>query len=469
MKNQLSIIIQGTTAGLNNIYISPNLDITNSNIVETLKDERILAAQIANQSTVYSVQTINEYKVYSLIITNITDFTGRSGYYAIKLYSHIDYNVKNVTSLLNQINDKYIAFKESNDLNNQDYNDILNQATLTIQNRIISNKLISTAYVRYYEIENVEHNINNQIIYAVEKLYLFDHEKALNEEQINAQGLVNFENFQKQVKSFQVNNTAGVLKKLIVNGKELNQTSFPETFMSFMKKNDTVSYKTSDDTNTKTALINTNNILEIKRKIIDYKKPGVKVPVKPKGTSPVQKALIIVLIFGFGIGLYLFLTHEEPQVIIPTQTKYEPEVKKDESVFKFTDTTINIEHLVFKNSSIYTSNFNEQLAERYIVKKQESDTCFIVKKQKISNPGPGVLKKSDFSFLEIDSNKTEVFTKELFEKCGCNVVDDTKNKPSAQTVVNTIENQKTLKKVVEKKPSAKEQTNDEFNKIKEGL
>ena len=461
MKNQLGIIIQGTTAGLNNIYISPNLDISNKGIVETLKDERILAAQIANQSTVYSVQIINEYKVYSLIITNITDFTGRSGYYAIKLYSQIDFNVKNVTLLLNQLNDKYIAFKESNDLNNQDYNDILNQASLTIQNRIISNKLISTAYDRYYEIENVEHNINNQIIYAVDKLYLFDHEKALNEEQINALGLVNFENFQKQVKAFQVNNTAGVLKKLIVNDKELNRSSFPETFMSFMKKNDTVSYKTSDDINIKTGLINQNNILEIKRKIINSPKPKPRVAVKPKGTSPIQKVLIIALILGFGIGFYLLLTPDSKEVTTTESEPQDSEEPKDELVFKFKDTTLNIDHLEFKNADVYKSNYNDQLEERYIVKKQESDTCFIVKKKNISNPGPGPLKISDFSFLKIDSNSTEAFKNELLEKCNCNVVDDTKNDASDQIVVKPKTNQKPQNKDVNKKSSVTNVTNEE--------
>jgi len=441
MKSKLNLIIQGTTAGLNNIYVSPNLDITNKSIVETLKDERILAAQIANQSIVYSVQTINDCKVYSLIITDITDFTGRSGYYSIKLYSTIDYKVKNVTGLLNELNQKYLYFKNNNDLNNQDYSEILNQADIQSQNRIISNKLISTAFIQYYDKDNVEYNINNDAVYAVEKLYLFDHEKALNEEQIKYQGLIGFEDFKKNVKFFEVNNSDGVLKKIIINGKELSHTIFPESFMSFRLKDDSVSYFTKDDTSSKQAIFNHNNILDIKRKVTFVQQPTktkepakepakgpTKGPTKKGEQSTFQKILIVLFILGVGVSFYFFLD-KEPTNKTNTNTNLTTENSADSSLFNFKVTNNSVK--AFYNCKLFTSEFNDSLKKRYIIKKENSDTCFIVKTNKKYFTS---LKKSDIDYLNIDSTESEIFIKELKDVCKCDVSDDLKTQPVDENI-----------------------------------
>ena len=276
--------------------------------------------------------------------------------------------------------------------------------------------------------------------------YLFDHEKALNEEQINAQGLINFENFQKQVKPFQVNNSAGVLKKLIVNGNELNQVRFPDSFTSFRQKDDAVTFFTNDDTNIKQAIFDQNNIFEVKRKITIPHPPkppigGNRGTTKQKDATPTQKVLIVGLVLGFGIGLYLFLTKPVSSNPPPGYTPGPIVNKKDSSTFKFTETSINIEHLAFKNASIYTSNYNNSLSERLIVKKQETDTCFIVKIENLNNPGPGNLNKSDFDKpLGIKGENTEIFIKELSEKCGCKVY-SIKEEPVIKKVNNIITKQ----------------------------
>ena len=54
--NQFGLIIQETTAGSNQQFVSSHLDINSPEIKETITDERTLASQLANLSDVYSVQ-----------------------------------------------------------------------------------------------------------------------------------------------------------------------------------------------------------------------------------------------------------------------------------------------------------------------------------------------------------------------------------------------------------------------------
>ena len=105
--NQFGLIIEETTAGSNLQFVSSLLDINSPEIKETLTDERTLASQLANLSDVYSVQVTKNYKVYSLIVTNLTDFLGRSGYYAIRLYGPKGVNLTNFENILANIKEKY--------------------------------------------------------------------------------------------------------------------------------------------------------------------------------------------------------------------------------------------------------------------------------------------------------------------------------------------------------------------------
>jgi hypothetical protein len=105
--NQFVIIIQETTAGSNQQFVSTHIDINSPEIKGTITDERTLASQLANLSDVYSVQVTKNYKVYSLIVTNSTDFIGRSGYYAIRLYGPKGINLSNFENILANIKEKY--------------------------------------------------------------------------------------------------------------------------------------------------------------------------------------------------------------------------------------------------------------------------------------------------------------------------------------------------------------------------
>jgi len=59
MMNQFGLIIQETTAGSGQQFVSSHLDLNNPEIKETITDERFIATQLANLTDVYSVKITN--------------------------------------------------------------------------------------------------------------------------------------------------------------------------------------------------------------------------------------------------------------------------------------------------------------------------------------------------------------------------------------------------------------------------
>ena len=192
MMNQFGLIIQETTAGSGQQFVSAHLDVDNPEIKETITDERFIATQLANLTDVYSVQITKNYKVYSLIVTDLGDFLGRSGYYAIRLYGPKGVNLTNFEIILDDIKKEYNKYTNSNNVNNQNYDAILS-SILIIENErknFISQKSDVNCYYYFEETNTTLSTVfNTKGINLVHKVYAFNKEKAVGENSAVSLGL----------------------------------------------------------------------------------------------------------------------------------------------------------------------------------------------------------------------------------------------------------------------------------------
>lgn len=272
--NQFGLIIEETTAGSNLQFISSHLDRTIPEIKETLADERILATQLANLSDVYSVQITTNYKIYSLIVTNLTDFLGRSGYYAIRLYAPKNVNLSNFENILASIKAEYNNYTKSSTLNSQNYDAILSSILVLENDRKNFLSLKSNTNCFYYfddNYSNLSTVFNTKGINLVHKVYAFNRNKAVPENVAQSTGLKPFESIIAVEKEINIINNYGILKDLKINEQAVNFNPNLSEFFLLCQLNDTVTYSTSDD---KTIKVVSNTFVSIDRKIVP--KPPVK-------------------------------------------------------------------------------------------------------------------------------------------------------------------------------------------------
>jgi hypothetical protein len=266
--NQFGLIIQETTAGSNLQFVSNHLDVNSTEIKETITDERMLASQLANMSDVYAVQITKNYKVYSLIVTNLTDFLGRSGFYAIRLYGPKGVNLTNFEGILANIKEKFNTYTNTNNLNSQNYEDILSSILIVENNRknFISLKI---SYNCFYYFEETNTNLSNVFnsngVNLVHKVYAFNRNKAVNENiAINA-GLKSFAQINASLKETNIINNDGLLNDLKINNQSVQFNPNLSELYLISNSSDAIAYNTKDDKVLKTI---NNTFISIERKII---------------------------------------------------------------------------------------------------------------------------------------------------------------------------------------------------------
>ena len=423
---RLDLIIQETTAGLSNQYVSENLDISNSSIKACLADERMKAAQIANQSTVYSIQLIDSIKVYSCIHTNITDFTGRSGYYAIKLFVNKECTIKNIVSIFNDINDRYLNFKKIGQLNSQKYDDILANANIDTERRFIC-PVSKQAYFSYYLGEDdIDGILNQNAINAIEKLYVFDKYNSRDNADVTRQGLVYFDDYTKNLEQFDVVNTQGVLKTLYINNSTLSADYFLNTFSSFKKKGETVYFDTKDDSNKRPG--NTSNgTLTINRKVI-YQAPVNRVnPVRKKEQNsnwPFLALLAITLIGGVIYSIVVFTSKPETQPNDDIASgEYKPDTSKsnDSLPNEIVPPTKDFKFLP-SSKDTFNSKYNNILKKRFFFR--DGNKCMVKNKD---YPKEFALVDDNYikNRLKITEDSVVIFKHELEDVCSCKILKPT--------------------------------------------
>lgn len=435
---KLQLVIQETTAGLNNQFVSEGFDINSDGIKSSLKDERMLAAQIANQSTVYSVQILDKYKVYSAIYTDITDFTGRSGYFSIKIYTQRDTIIRNLINLHEEIKNAYLQFKLNNQINSQNYDSILLNANILGQKIIVCPKAEKTCFSQYSNLQEVEATLNNLKVYSIDKLYLFNIEKALKTETITGQGLLNFNSLVENLEYFEVNNSYKILKSLFIGDKQFTSTNFPETFGSFRKRNDSVSFLTNDNNEKQIGHIQNQELKINKRVIQPYTPPqrpkpqnihgGAYTPERGKKSffekNQIYILSLLLLIVG-GMCYYVFFYDSSDSLQNERYSKNNA-LSDDPQNNEETDTTAyKFTFLENSNPDVISvkSNYNDLLNHTAFgfFKSKKDSICFIVNLDKDTTYiKTRELNNNDFKDLNIVNDSINIFLKELKAKCGCN-------------------------------------------------
>jgi len=347
--NQFGLIIEETTAGSNLQFVSAQLDRTSPEIKETLTDERTLASQLANLSDVYSVQITKNYKVYSLIVTNLTDFLGRSGYYAIRLYAPKNINLTNFENILASIKEKYNSYTKTSRLNNQNYDDILS-SILVVENDRKNFTALKSHFNSFYYFEEsnpvLSTVFNAKGTYLVHKLYAFNRNKAVPENIALNAGLKPFNAINNTQKEINIANNYGILKDLKVNEQIVDFNPNLTDFFLLCQNTDTVTYSTSDD---KTTKVVNNTFVSIDRKFVP--KPPVRTnsPNKKRKNNRFLEESGIYLIMILMIGLigggswYYFLDKKDAENKNPTdnlntvdsnQIAFEFDGDEKKSIFK---------------------------------------------------------------------------------------------------------------------------------------
>lgn len=271
--NQFGLIIHETTAGSNLQFVSSHLDVNSAEIKETITDERTLASQLANMSDVYAVQITKKYKVYSLIVTNHTDFIGRSGFYAIRLYGPKGVNLNNFENILASIKEKYITETKSNNLNNQNYDSILSSILIIENERKEFISLKNNVNCFYYFDENtstLSTVFNTKGIHLVHKVYAFNKAKAVPENLAVSSGLKSYSLINTSQKEINIVNSYSILKELKVNNQNVDFNPNLSDFNLICQTNDSVLYNTTDD---KTLRQIANYFISIERKYVPRPEP----------------------------------------------------------------------------------------------------------------------------------------------------------------------------------------------------
>ena len=316
--NQFGLIIQETTAGSNQQFVSAHLDINSPEIKETITDERTLASQLANLSDVYSVQVTKNYKVYSLIVTNLTDFLGRSGYYAIRLYGPKGVNLTNFESILANVKEKYNNYTKSNSLNNQNYEDILS-SILIIENDRKNIVSLKSAMNFFYYFDDANSTLstvfNTKGVHLVHKIYAFNKNKAVNESIALTSGLKSFSQINASQKEINVINNYGVLNELKINDQLVDFNPNLTEFNVLCQNTDTVVYNAKEDKTYKTI---TNNFISIEKKFVPRPQPQNTYHSsnnhKKKNNANAMYLILGLMVLVIGGGIFYYLNQDTPQI-----------------------------------------------------------------------------------------------------------------------------------------------------------
>ncbi|MEG0930254.1 MULTISPECIES: hypothetical protein [Weeksellaceae] len=468
--NQFGIIIQETTSGLNTQYISSDLDSNNSEVIQTTQDERILATQLVNQSKFYSVEVTKSYKVYTYVNPNVTDEFGRSGYYAIKLYFNNKF-IKpiNLISLFDKIEAKYLEHKNNNTLAGQDYT--------IIQNLLDGTEVKSFLYltekkqfVAYFDPNNftaLTEKLNDEKVFTIEKLYVFDVTKSLAEDQVKAYGLDSFNDYKTKKANF--DNSDHILREITQNNlpidfRTVSQENFKIIYPSSLAG--TLKYSTTEKKNIPVADFN-----ELRKPIVISK------PIQPRSTQPKKDNTPIIIVailgvFALGIGGYFsydkFFKEKEDTEVEKINNE---EVVKDSNVL-YEPTFIIVKHnskdtisfggkkVPINNDYYQIDTVSPSLRNYYFKNKDEKSVEYYKSFDELYNKGElERLNKDNLSIFLKSNNITEIQWNKIVEEAkyqGLKLPNDsetTTTSPKENTSVdNNVNSTNNTDKVTSPKP-----------------
>lgn len=477
--NQFGLIIHETTAGSNLQFVSSHLDVNSPEIKETITDERTLASQLANMSDVYAVQITKNYKVYSLIVTNHTDFLGRSGFYAIRLYGPKGVNLNNFENILDSIKEKYITDTKSNNLNNQNYDSILSSILIIENDRkeFISLKSNFNCFYYFDEYTSTLSTVfNTKGIHLVHKVYAFNKTRAVPENIALNTGLKTYSQINTSQKEINIVNSHLILKELKINNQNVDFNPNVSDFNLICQSTDSVLYNTTDDKNFRQIA---NNFVSIERKYVSRPAPygGNKKTFWEENGIYIGILLLTVMIAG---GSYYWF-----EIKKSTNNNLQESYSNSESNQNL-ETTDSIpksektfELLIENSDSLYKPKYQNLEKYRFRFKDIKWEYKNIEKSPNAKDGFTAFYKESLDDIIKanpssnFDKNKKEEFLKNLKEESGHPI----KNRP-VQVEENTNSNEtksSDLKKVskaakakTQETKSTKKDTQDPISNVGNG-
>ena len=412
--NSIGLLIQRTNAGFSDVFISANIiDIRNTAEIEkTAIDEREFSTRLANQSDVYTIQVVTNYRVYSLVNTDITDFVGGAGFYAIRLYAPKKYPLANFEAILEQINKKYLEYERSSTpKNNQSYDDFL-QLDIPLevtQQDVIFAKSNDDAFCLFDPTDTQLSNLfNDKSIALYNKVYAFNQERAVNSEIMKTLGLKSYAETKNNGKEVFIDNNAGVLKELKVNTVPIEFNTNESNYTLICKTSDVVVYNTTDNASFRPI---DGAFFTIKRKE-EPNKPTYKSQNKEKKKTFWQEngiylgILFLTLLFAGGTWWQF-----EGQNWWRNYNKVPETMQKEQSI-----PTDTINEIVFdtvgssKDSSVYKTNYPKLEKYRFKI----NDKKWTYKNTEGKNKYADFYKKNLNEISEKDSLKMDEKTKTKF-------------------------------------------------------
>jgi hypothetical protein len=483
--NSIGLIIQRTTSGLNDMFVSDNLKEIRSSIEieSTTDDENKYATKLANQSVVYSVQLTKNYRIYSYINTDATDTFGRAGFYAIRLYTPKKNRLTNFEERLNLINNKYVEFEKNGiSKNSQDYSELLKlEINFEInQQEFICLKSKENAFF-LYDINNTQLSnlFNEKSISFYNKVYAFNKEKAVATDLIKSIGLIEFNSSFNNLKEVLINNPYRVLKELKVNTISLDFRSEITEFSVVLKSGDNLEYNTTD--NPKFKFVTGLNVI-IEKKQIAHSKPNNQNQYKKNGfweENGIYLTILFLTLILAGGAWYYFEENENKEtktnviIVENTETKIDSTNiefefdgnSKDSSVFKTSYSKLNKYRFrldnkkwSYKNThgknkyvSFYKTNLDEIIGSENIALSDSIKNILINNLEKIS--GQEIKEKDEIESTSSDNNSKKGSKKgnsEILEK---RINTETKTETKTETETKK-ETKKEMKKEIESKSNS---------------
>jgi hypothetical protein len=308
------LLIQQTISGLDNQYVSDHLNITNPEVEATLTDERMVA-QLAKQSDVYCIQITQNFCVYSLIDTNVTDNFKRPGFCAIRLYFHKS-NSQGINSIqqhLLKVKDRYNGFLKSNNVSSQNYDDIITSILFTenIVSSPVGIRNSNDAFVYLNESQNIERVFSDARCFLFKKVYVFDINKANESSILTNLGLVSFDDYVSLIKKIDLNDPLEIIEGIYINKILVPFKKAEKKYAIYCETKDTVSYNTKDNSIIKPV---DNSPYTIQKAITT---PKVLTYVPPKQEPPFPKSAMFFVFFFMlsfiGFGIWYLMDGMEPE------------------------------------------------------------------------------------------------------------------------------------------------------------
>lgn len=369
---EIKIVIQQTEDGSKVVYPINYNEFSNENkkYAFSLKDE----AHKADFANAYSLQINHEFKVYSLISSEIKDYLGRSGsFFAIRVIIPNHKCIDEVHGLLNNIKKRYMEHYQNKSMESLSFSDLIEAIEETTFGNNINSYVVhgidKEAFVLWDKSSSLNAYFIQNSVKLVKCLYIFDKEKT---EPIVYEQMLTFDEVKQLYRKIEITSN-GLLETLKVNDIEINKPS-AKTFELITTTEAKITYNRKDKKEFK-VISGLESSLVLQHKTRVTSKPPT--PSKPDSSKPaiIAFSFLFVLLVGI-LGWFYWDSLKKEESDMQTNPRQGPNIIDDKAdknlvVFKIIETTNKNEkkYGIVKPNSLSSYEFIYNSGWSYINKK----------------------------------------------------------------------------------------------------